>query len=352
MSSFSCFVSSSPISYPSIPSFSRALNTVKPHLRPRTVRACTSVPTPPTPKSPPISLARIIPNLFPFSRPHTIYGSCISVSSITLIAFLLYPSSLPSALSSFLIALFPSLLINIYITGLNQLFDIPIDRINKPYLPLPAGSITVPDATFIILFALLSSVLFLFSPLASTSLVAVILGSAILGTLYSMPPFRLKRFALLASIAILSVRGFLVNIGFYLHAAPGKPLHPLVLFATGFFTLFGIVIALMKDIPDVGGDRLYGIRTFSVRVGARTIFNFCVRLLLVMFITAGGVYGVLAKSLFGTLVAFAHWIVAVVLWRRSREVDPDKGDGAVYKYYMFAWKVFYLEYLLLPVAAL
>ena len=32
----------------------------------------------------------------------------------------------------------------------------------------------------------------------------------------------------------------------------------------GFFTIFGTVIALVKDVPDVPGDRQFGIRSFSV----------------------------------------------------------------------------------------
>ena len=36
-----------------------------------------------------------------------------------------------------------SLMLNIYIVGLNQLTDVDIDRINKPYLPIAAGAFTM-----------------------------------------------------------------------------------------------------------------------------------------------------------------------------------------------------------------
>jgi hypothetical protein len=32
------------------------------------------------------------------------------------------------------------------------------------------------------------------------------------------------------------------------------------------------VIAIIKDVPDVGGDREYQIKTLSVRLGAHTVF--------------------------------------------------------------------------------
>lgn len=40
-------------------------------------------------------------------------------------------------------ALVPALLMNIAIVGLNQLTDVEIDRVNKPYLPLASGELTM-----------------------------------------------------------------------------------------------------------------------------------------------------------------------------------------------------------------
>jgi len=45
----------------------------------------------------------------------------------------------------------PSLLINLYITGLNQLYDIELDRVNKPTLPLAAGDMSPAVGTAIVL---------------------------------------------------------------------------------------------------------------------------------------------------------------------------------------------------------
>ena len=75
--------------------------------------------------------------------------------------------------------------------------------------------------------------------------------------------------------------GALVNWGFCAHAisvaaaaagslpsaALGWSSLPLRCWApVGFFSLFGLVIALLKDVPDIKGDRQFGIRSFSVRV--------------------------------------------------------------------------------------
>ena len=35
------------------------------------------------------------------------------------------------------------------------------------------------------------------------------------------------------------------------------------------------MIAVIKDVPDVGGDRVYEIKTLSVRLGAATVCPAC-----------------------------------------------------------------------------
>ncbi len=47
------------------------------------------------------------------------------------------------ALVVLLQALVPALLMNVCIVGLNQIFDVPIDKINKPYLPLASGEFSM-----------------------------------------------------------------------------------------------------------------------------------------------------------------------------------------------------------------
>ena len=54
------------------------------------------------------------------------------------------------AVMSLMQALIPALLMNVCIVGLNQIFDVPIDRINKPYLPLASGEFSVRTGTFLV----------------------------------------------------------------------------------------------------------------------------------------------------------------------------------------------------------
>ena len=192
--------------------------------------------------------------LWRFSRPHTMIGSALCIPALTLYAMPVGTLLTTSAVMGALYALPAALLMNLYITGLNQLLDIDIDKVNKPMLPLAAGELT-PLAGSVIVGASLGGALALgwWHPVFSTpALRATLLGSALLGTLYSAPPVRLKRFPLLASVCIMAVRGALINWGFFTHAATigaatsvtGATTvlaNPLRCWApVAFFTLFGM----------------------------------------------------------------------------------------------------------------
>ncbi|XP_062082085.1 probable homogentisate phytyltransferase 1, chloroplastic [Humulus lupulus] len=85
-------------------------------------------------------------------------------------------------------------------------------------------------------------------------------------------------------MCILAVRAVIVQLAFFLHmqthvfkrpAAFSRPL----IFATAFMSFFSVVIALFKDMPDIDGDRIYGIRSFTVRLGQKRVFWICISLL-------------------------------------------------------------------------
>lgn len=100
--------------------------------------------------------------------------------------------------SSVLKSLIPSLFVNLYITGVNQVTDVEIDKINKPYLPIAAGRLSKRDGILIVLASLFLG-LFDYGTM-DWPLRAGLASSALLGSLYSLPPFRLKRFPVLAAL--------------------------------------------------------------------------------------------------------------------------------------------------------
>jgi hypothetical protein len=66
-----------------------------------------------------------------FTRPHTIIGSAIAIPSIFLLAAPTYQAFFTMrSFASLIYAAVPSLFMNLYITGLNQITDVEIDKIN------------------------------------------------------------------------------------------------------------------------------------------------------------------------------------------------------------------------------
>lgn len=77
-------------------------------------------------------------------------------------------SSPASPLSIFLTplatSLLSALLLNVYVVGLNQMTDVPIDRVKKPHLPLASGAMTIPGARAIISITLFAGLSFCLLP--------------------------------------------------------------------------------------------------------------------------------------------------------------------------------------------
>ncbi|KAL7522926.1 hypothetical protein ACHAWX_007662 [Stephanocyclus meneghinianus] len=315
--------------------------------------------------------------LWRFTRPHTLIGSAIAIPSIFLLASPTYASFFTKkSMTALAYAAFPSLLMNLYITGLNQITDVEIDKINKPELPIAKGDLKKSTAIAVVVTALVISLAMSFiHPVYSTSGLQVALwGSFILGTLYSLPPFRMKRHPLLAAFCIVAVRGTIINAGFYSHALTaafgaakevasnmaGTGVLQCLLhdwkcsFSSLFFGIFGIVIALMKDVPDATGDRIFNIRSFTVRVGQKRVFRTMKNLLTILFATVGvalvqraviatSVGVAIRRGLVGLGCLVAGWSTK---WE-AREVDAED-SSEVYSYYMHLWKLFYLSYLAMP----
>ena len=292
-----------------------------------------------------------------FSRPHTIYGTSLSVLGIYLIAIALTNSEFPFpnyySLFSVLGAWVACLSGNVYIVGLNQLQDVEIDKINKPHLPVASGEFTQRTGEIIVIF---TGVLALgLSWLLGSFLFAMVAISLAIGTAYSLPPIRLKRFPFFAAICIFSVRGAVVNLGLFLHFSgvlQSKPFIPPAVYAlTWFILVFTIAIAIFKDIPDMEGDFQYNITTFTIKLGKETVFNLSRWLLTVCYagmIIVGALGFAQVNSIF---VVTAHFAILGLMWWRTQQTDLED-KSSIASAYKFIWKLFYLEYLLFPIACL
>ncbi|KAI8010848.1 hypothetical protein LOK49_LG06G01374 [Camellia lanceoleosa] len=181
------------------------------------------------------------------------------------------------------------MVLEFYHSYLDGLFLTSFERVNKPYLPIAAGDLSVQSAWFLVLLFAVTGLLIVginFGPFIT----ALYCLGLFLGTIYSVPPFRMKRFPVVAFLIIATVRGFLLNFGVYYatRAALGLTFEwslP-VAFITTFVTLFALVIAITKDLPDVEGNRKFQISTLATKLGVRNIAFLGSGLLLLNYIGA------------------------------------------------------------------
>ncbi len=206
--------------------------------------------------------------LWKFSRPHTIIGSVVSI----VVLFLLQGGYLSDDFYMLAITLISALGCNMCITGLNQVVDVELDKINKPELPIASGKLDIATAKKIVIVSgiiaiVAAAVLHWFLLL----LIAVIL---ILGIAYSVPPIQLKQHHLPAALAITIVRGVLVNIGMAMHFAGmlqgNFEIQPVIYPLTIFISAFSLAIAWYKDLPDRAGDAHFGYKTFPLLYSPKT----------------------------------------------------------------------------------
>jgi homogentisate phytyltransferase/homogentisate geranylgeranyltransferase len=175
--------------------------------------------------------------------------------------------------------------------------------------------------------------------------------SLAIGTAYSLPPIRLKRFPFWASVCIFSVRGVIVNLGLFLHFHQGFPVISSVWLLTFFILVYTFAIAIFKDIPDTEGDRQYNIATYSLRLGTQRVFELARWVVSFCYLSAIVAGGFLVSSLNPVVAGITHAGVLAFFWWRSTQVDlADK--EAIARFYQFIWKLFYLEYILFPIVSL
>ncbi len=178
--------------------------------------------------------------------------------------------------------------------AINQIYDLEIDRINKPNRPLVTGELSIHQAwIFTWIFYALAIVptwlvvvypynawsAKLFAPLDRHECLFIYILGMIATFIYSAPALgRTKAHPILANLTIAIPRGCLLKVAGWTMVAHATVAEPW--FIGSIFMFFLLGAASTKDFSDIDGDRAGGCRTlpiaFGVRKAAYTIAPFFV----------------------------------------------------------------------------
>ncbi len=167
--------------------------------------------------------------------------------------------------------------------AINQIYDLEIDRINKPNRPLVTGDVSLREAWIFtwIMYALAIVPTWLvvvhpytswgaklFAPLPVHECFFIYIAGMIFTFLYSAPAFgRTKRHAILANVTIAIPRGCLLKVAGWTMVARASFAEPW--FIGSIFMVFLLGAASTKDFSDMKGDAAGGCRTLPIRFGVR-----------------------------------------------------------------------------------
>jgi 4-hydroxybenzoate polyprenyltransferase len=153
---------------------------------------------------------------FEFSRPFTLVAPALGFASGAVTAAGAAPREAWSAdlLLYPLIGLTMAAVLNAASNAINQIYDLEIDRINKPRRPLPSGRLAIRDAWAFTLatYAVALALAWFVAPGGRHECFWIVLVATAITLLYSVPPFRTKRLGIWANVTIAIPRGVLLKV--------------------------------------------------------------------------------------------------------------------------------------------
>jgi 4-hydroxybenzoate polyprenyltransferase len=209
--------------------------------------------------------------LFEFSRPFTLVAPALGFASGAATAagaapreswnadLLLYP----------VIGLVMAAVLNAASNGLNQIYDLDIDRINKPKRPLPSGRLSLHRAWIFtgVTYAIAVILAWFVEPRGRHECFWIVGAATIITVLYSAPPFRTKRLGIWANVTIAIPRGVLLKVAGWSAVKTIVGAEPW--FIGAIFGLFLLGASTTKDFADMEGDARGGCRTLPIMYGVR-----------------------------------------------------------------------------------
>jgi 4-hydroxybenzoate polyprenyltransferase len=153
--------------------------------------------------------------------------------------------------------------------ALNQIYDLEIDRVNKPKRPLPSGRLSLHEAWRFtwVAYAIALGLAWLVAPGGRHECFWIVVLATAITFLYSAPPFRTKRLGIWANVTIAIPRGVLLKVAGWSSVKTIVGFEPW--YIGGIFGLFLLGATSTKDFADMAGDARGGCRTLPIQYGVR-----------------------------------------------------------------------------------
>jgi 4-hydroxybenzoate polyprenyltransferase len=292
-----------------------------------------------------------------FSRPFTLVAPALGFASGAATAAGAAPREAWSTdLIVFpVIGLVMAAVLNAASNALNQIYDLEIDRINKPKRPLPSGRLSLADAWIFTLaaYAVALALAWFVAPGGRHECFWIVVVATIITIVYSVPPVRTKRLGVWANVTIAVPRGVLLKVAGWSSVKTIVGVEPWYIGA--IFGLFLLGASTTKDFADMEGDARGGCRTLPIVYGVRKAAwmispSFVVPFLM---ISAGAFAGVLTGNFFLlqllSLVMTAYGLyVCYLMLRRPEELAVEENHVSwahMYRMMFVAQVGFALSYL-------
>ncbi|GKU87339.1 hypothetical protein SLEP1_g1751 [Rubroshorea leprosula] len=280
---------------------------------------------------------------YAFTRPYAVVVNVILATTISLLPVQTIKELSPALFAEIFKVVVATTSMFVYIAGVNQLNDVEIDKINKPYLPLASGDFSI-EAGVAITFAALSTSLVM-GIMSSPALFSAILICVLTATMHAidLPLLRWKKRPYVAIISnVIMIMGHVLALFTHIQKyVLGKPMMITrsLVFAMATSGIFFTIITMFKDIPDEEGDKEHGIQSLSLKLGKKNVFWLCINMLL-MSCGAAVVVGATSSSLLSRLITIiGHFLLASLVLLRAQSIDLNN-KASTTSFYLFIWQLF------------
>lgn len=209
--------------------------------------------------------------LLEFSRPFTLVAPALGFVSGAATAIGAAPREgwRPDLILYPVVGLLMAAVLNAASNAINQIYDLEIDRVNKPKRPLPSGRLAIRDAWRFtwVAYAVALALAWFVEPGGRHQCFWIVVFAAVVTVVYSVPPFRTKRLGIWANVTIAIPRGVLLKVAGWSSVKTIVGLEPWYIGA--IFGLFLLGASTTKDFADMEGDARGGCRTLPIIYGVR-----------------------------------------------------------------------------------